>query len=259
MEFALIGFVVGVLVGLTGIGGGALMTPILLFLGVPIEKAIGTDLLYAFSVKAFSSAMYKKGKSVDETLIKLTAPAGILGVFFGYVLLKMGVINTESLATILGITLFSVAILMILSGVRRRFKTECLICERYCERFEEGNGKKVAIVLVAFFVGVLVELTSIGSGTLMTFAILMVTNLKPNKIVGSDLITSLFLTGVAAILHADLGNIDFALASYLVPSGIAGAALGYHLSKKCSPEFLKSAISACVAVAALTVIFVKSG
>ncbi|ADC66347.1 protein of unknown function DUF81 [Ferroglobus placidus DSM 10642] len=257
MEFALIGFVVGLLVGLTGIGGGALMTPVLLFLGIPIEKAIGTDLLYSFSVKSFSSALYKKGRSVDGTLIKLTSPSGILGVFFGYLLLKAGVVDRKVLTTILGATLFSVALLMILSSARRRFKTECLICERYCERFEEGNGKKAIIAVIAFLVGILVELTSIGSGTLLTFAIISVTNLKPNKIVGSDLITSLFLTGVASALHADLGNIDFVLASHLIPSGILGAAIGYQLSKKCSPEMLKSAISACVAVAALTVIFGK--
>ena len=254
MEFALIGFVVGTLVGLTGIGGGALMTPVLLFLGVPIEKAIGTDLLYAFSVKALSSAMYKKGKSVDNVLVKLTVPSGILGVFAGYFLLKTGVVNREALTTILGVTLFSVAMLMVISSVRKRFKTECLVCEKYCERFEEGNGKKVTIAAIAFFVGILVELTSIGSGTLLTFAILTVTNLKPNKIVGSDLITSLFLTGTASILHADLGNIDFTLASYLIPSGLAGSVVGYSLAKKCSPEILKSAISLCIALAALTVI-----
>ena len=254
MELALIGFVVGILVGLTGIGGGALMTPILLFLGVPIEKAIGTDLLYAFSVKSFSAALYKRGKSVDTTLVKLTTPTGILGVLAGYVLLKIGFVNGKVLTTVLGVTLLSVAILMILSSARRRFKTECLVCVRYCEKFEEGNGKKAVIAVIAFFVGVLVELTSIGSGTLLTFAILAVTNLKPNRIVGSDLITSLFLTGTAAILHADLGNIDFVLASYLLPSGIAGAAIGYQISKGCSPELLKSAISVCVALAAFAVV-----
>ncbi len=253
----LLGFAVGFLVGLTGIGGGALMTPSLILLGVQVEKAVGTDLLYAFVVKSFSSTLYRRGKSIDYDLVKITAIPGLVGVTMGYFVLKRNFLTSDYLTLILGFSLLLAATLMIVSSLRDRFKTECFVCEKYCESFKNSNGSRVVIVLVALGVGVLVELTSIGSGTLMTFAVLTITKLKPNKVVGSELVTSLILTGFAATLHAEIGNIDKALALSLIPAGVLGSLAGFLVSRKCSPEVLKSAISFSIALAALTVILGK--
>ena len=252
--FELLGIAVGFLVGLTGIGGGALMTPSLILLGVGVEKAIGTDLAYAFTVKSFSSLIHKRGHNFDSKLFLYTAPSGVGGVVLGYYLLSKKVIYGEMLTVILGGVLLVVSILMIYSGIKHRVKTECFACEKYCETFESNGGNAYLLLLVGFAVGLLVQLTSVGSGTLLTFAVLNLTNLKPNRIVGTDLVTSTLLSGFALLSHGWLGNVDPDLAFRLIPAGIIGAFAGYMVSKRCSPSTLKMAISASIGLASLTLI-----
>lgn len=252
--YEVLGLTIGFLVGLTGIGGGALMTPALLMFGVNIERAVGTDLAYAFTVKSFSSLLHKRGSNFDRRLFCTTAPPGIVGILLGYFLLKEQVIDDSVLVIILGVVLFTVSVLMIYSGLKHRVKTECFACDRYCESFGETDSKWWLIALVAFVVGVLVQLTSVGSGTLLTFAILNLTTLRPNRVVGTDLVTSTVLSGIALISHGSLGNVDVGLATKLIIPGIIGAYGGYAISKRCSPGVLKMAISASIAVASLTLI-----
>ena len=252
--YEFLGLAVGFLVGLTGIGGGALMTPALLMLGMGIERAVGTDLAYAFTVKSFSSLLHKRGSNFDRRLFYTTAPPGIAGILLGYFLLRERYIDSSMLVVILGIVLFTVSVLMIYSGLKHRVKAECFACDRYCESFHETDSKWWLISAVAFAVGVLVQLTSVGSGTLMTFAILNLTNLRPNRVVGTDLVTSTVLSGIALISHGSLGNVDIHLAVRLIIPGLIGAYAGYCASKRCSPGVLKMAISACIAIASLTLI-----
>ncbi|AKG90669.1 Sulfite exporter TauE/SafE [Geoglobus ahangari] len=252
--YEVLGLIVGFLVGLTGIGGGALMTPALLMLGVGIERAVGTDLAYAFTVKSFSSLLHKRGSNFDIRLFYTTAPPGVAGVLLGYFMLRDKLVDSTALVIILGAVLFTVSILMIYSGLRHRVKAECFACEKYCESFHESDSRWWAIACVAFAVGVLVQLTSVGSGTLMTFAILNLTNLRPNRVVGTDLVTSTVLSGVALLSHGSLGNVDTQLAARLIIPGLVGAYAGYCTSKRCSPGVLKMAISACIALASLTLI-----
>ncbi len=252
--FEVLGLAVGFLVGLTGIGGGALMTPSLILLGVSVERAVGTDLAYAFTVKSFSSVIHKKGQNFDSKLFLYTAPPGVAGIATGYYLLKERIVHGDILTAILGVVLLAVSILMIYSGVRHRIKTECFACEKYCETFENNGGNAYWLVIVGFAVGLLVQLTSVGSGTLLTFAVLNLTNLKPNRIVGTDLVTSTLLSGLALLSHGSLGNVDIALAFRLIPAGIFGAFAGYLVSRKCSPSVLKMAISASIGLASLTLI-----
>ncbi len=252
--FEVLGLAVGFLVGLTGIGGGALMTPSLILLGVSVERAVGTDLAYAFTVKSFSSVIHKKGQNFDSKLFLYTAPPGVAGIATGYYLLKERIVHGDILTAILGVVLLAVSILMIYSGVRHRIKTECFACEKYCETFENNGGNAYWLVIVGFAVGLLVQLTSVGSGTLLTFAVLNLTNLKPNRIVGTDLVTSTLLSGLALLSHGSLGNVDIALTFRLIPAGIFGAFAGYLVSRKCSPSVLKMAISASIGLASLTLI-----
>ena len=252
--FELLGIAVGFLVGLTGIGGGALMTPSLILLGVGVEKAVGTDLAYAFTVKSFSSVIHKRGHNFDSKLFIYTAPSGLAGVFVGYYLLRERIVYGETLTIILGAVLLIVSILMIYSGIKHRIKTECFACEKYCETFESNGGNAYWLIAVGFAVGLLVQLTSVGSGTLLTFAVLNLTNLKPNRVVGTDLVTSTLLSGFALLSHGSLGNVDVDLAFQLIPAGIIGALAGYLVSKRCSPSTLKMAISASIGLASLTLI-----
>ncbi len=252
--FEVLGLAVGFLVGLTGIGGGALMTPSLILLGISVETAVGTDLAYAFTVKSFSSVVHKKGQNFDSKLFLYTAPSGMIGIAIGYYLLRERIVYGDILTAILGGVLLVVSVLMIYSGVKHRVKTECFACEKYCETFENNGGNAYWLVIVGFVVGLLVQLTSVGSGTLLTFAVLNLTNLKPNRVVGTDLVTSTLLSGFALLSHGSLGNVDVALALQLIPAGIIGAFAGYLVSKRCSPSTLKMAISASIGLASLTLI-----
>jgi len=250
-----LGALVGFLVGLTGMGGGALMTPALILLGYPPLTAVGTDLIYAGSIKGAAGFLHRNQRNVDVELLKVTVPPGILGIFGGYMILRAFEAEASRLITVLlAAVLLTSSILMIVSHLRKRYlKVECFICERYCEKFSESNGRKEIIAAVAFIVGLLVATTSVGSGTLMTFALITITNLKPHRIVGTDIVNGLIFTVVAASLHGFSGNVNFPLAAELIAGGLIGVYFGVHASSRCSSELLKIALTSTVGVTALVV------
>lgn len=253
----LMGLVVGFLVGMVGIGGGALMTPLLILFGIPPKLAVGTDLVYAFSVKSFSALLHKKGRNFDYRLFKFTAIPGVFGVIVGHSFFAGGIINDKAIVTILALSLFTSSSLMLYSGRKRRIKTECFICEKYCESFHDNGLKSYLLIPTGFLVGLVVQITSVGGGALLTFAVLNLTNLKPNRVVGTDLATSTLLSAVAMFSHGFLGNVDVNLALRTIPPGLLGAIGGYCMSRKCSPDVLRKAIATSILLSSLVLILGK--
>ncbi|AIY90136.1 sulfite exporter TauE/SafE family protein [Geoglobus acetivorans] len=253
----IVGFAVGLLVGLTGIGGGALMTPLLILFGISPKIAVGTDLAYAFSVKSFSAAVHKRGDNFDFRLFRFTAVPGVFGIIAGHIFFTRGLIDEGMITITLAAVLLVSSILMLYTSKTSRIKTECFICDKYCESFHDNSMKVYFLIPVGFLVGLLVQITSVGGGTLLTFAVLNLTNLKPNRVVGTDLATSTLFSAVALISHGSLGNVDLGLATQLIPAGLVGSLLGYYLSKRCSPGFLRMAITASIGFASLVIIASK--
>ncbi|ADG14113.1 protein of unknown function DUF81 [Methanocaldococcus infernus ME] len=228
--FIILGFLVGTIVGLTGIGGGVLMTPLLIFLGVEPLIAVGTDLLYATATKGLSSYLHNKKGNVDKKIaLKLffgTFPA----VLLGGLILRM--INRDIINNFLTAMLAVILILTSLINLKKEFFI-----------FKKKVNSSYILVFFGFVVGLVVQFTSVGSGVLITFALMNFTDLSPKCIVGTSLFYGLLLTFVSSLNYIDLGLVNYFLVLSLIVGTIPGVFLGVYLNYKLHPKYLRKLIS----------------
>ena len=244
MEYGYIiaGFIVGFLVGLTGVGGGSLMTPILLFFfSIKPAVAVGTDLLYASLTKTAGIFAHGKLGNIDWRIVKLLSagsiPASLATILF---LKNINVDSSEAIVTIkfsLGIALIITSIAVLLRNKLMRSVTE----------HTWVNAKYVApiTVILGLILGGLVTLTSVGAGALgVTALIILYPHKKLTTIVGTDIAHAVPLTLVAGLGHASLGTIDYPLLGTLLIGSIPGIWIGSHLSAKVTEHWIRVALSA---------------
>ena len=243
MDFGFIvaGFIVGFLVGLTGVGGGSLMTPILLiFFHIKPALAVGTDLLYASVTKSVGIFAHGKLGNIDWRIVKLLAlgsvPASIATIIF---LRTIDVDSTEAIATIkfsLGIALIITSVAVILrTKLMGLLAKETLIPEKYVA---------TSTVALGIILGGLVTLSSVDAGALgVTALIVLYPHKKITTIVGSDIAHAVPLTLVAGLGHASLGTVDYNLLGTLLIGSIPGIYIGSHLSAKVAEHWLRIALA----------------
>jgi|Deesub1362A_J573_1020465.scaffolds.fasta_scaffold00136_43 hypothetical protein len=247
-----IGFAVGMAVGMTGMGGGSLMTPVLILLGVQPSVAVGTDLIYASLTKFTATLFHHRKRNISRNLIQLMIPASLGGAIGGWYLLKMledhyGIeaVNTLILIAVGGI-LAIVSIIMVLSALKRFLRTECEICEISCSKYKMDSTDKWKILGMAFLVGIAVQLSSVGSGVLLGFALLATTRIHPRLIVGSDIVIGLLLTAAGGLLHYQLGNVDILMALKLFTGSIFGVYIGTSLNSRINANTLRTVLSTTI-------------
>ena len=205
------GFGVGFLVGMTGMGGGSLMTPLLVLLfGVKPTTAIGTDIAYAAITKTAGSWRHLKLKTVNMPLVYWMAigsvPMAILGVWVLDILKRqLGDQLDETVFAILAACLLVVGAATLLRG----FFLAKKIQER--DDFEMHPRHKIAAVAIGATTGFVIGLSSAGSGTLIGMMLLTVYRLRPQKVVGTDVVHAAILLWAAGIAHAIGGNVDYGL------------------------------------------------
>lgn len=225
--YSVAGFAVGLLVGLTGVGGGSLMTPILILLfGIHPASAVGTDLLYAAATKTAGSLVHGYNRTVDWRLVRRLAagsvPMTVLTIWaLGFVNLQ-GAPVRELISGILTIALFATALTLI-------FRDR--IVERYAERLGSLPERRIAALTVAVgaALGVLVSISSVGAGAIgVTALILLYPRLPMARIVGSDIAHAVPLTLAAGIGHWYLGSINVELLIPLLLGSIPGIVLGSY-------------------------------
>ncbi|MBA4492782.1 sulfite exporter TauE/SafE family protein [Paenactinomyces guangxiensis] len=230
------GFVVGFLVGLTGMGGGLLMTPLLILLyGFSPTMAVGTDLIYAATTKAFGSYQHFRQKTVDWGIVKKLAQGSIPGGIAGVLMIRLLDRTTslpveEVLGHILGITFIFVSLFMLSQLLKRHGQRPA------------KPAWKVPIRLVGLLGGLLVGLTSVGSGTLFMVVLLSSTSLSAALLVGTDVVHAFFLTLSAGVLHASMGHVDWSFVSWLLVGSIPGILLGGRLTLRVPELLLRLAI-----------------
>jgi uncharacterized protein len=233
MDFriSVVGFVVGLLVGLTGMGGGALMTPALILLGLARPAvAVGTDLVWGTLTKAVGAFVHFQQKSVDFTLVKRLAIGSIPGALLGLALLARlhkysGAETTDRIVVrMLAIALMCVALSLFVRAVRGpRVKTENV--------FSNYKNQKWLTSAVGAVVGFLVSLTSVGSGSLIVACLVVLyPSTSMRRIVGSDIVHALFLVGVSAVGHIGLGSINVQLLGLLLLGSIPGVWIGSKMN-----------------------------
>src|SRR6202047_2052363 len=225
------GFGVGLLVGMTGVGGGSLMTPLLILLfGIHPATAVGTDLLYAAATKAGGSVAHGLAKSIHwPAVIRLACgsiPASIVTLFVLWLL----DLNGESSRSLVNLVLCFALVLTASSLIFRK-----AIMERYRWRSEQLDPATTAraTVLVGAALGVLVSISSVGAGAVgVTALLLLYPKLPMARIVGSDIAHAVPLTLVAGIGHWALGAIDWHLMSVLLMGSLPGIVIGSYFATR---------------------------
>ena len=250
LAYTLSGFAVGLLVGVTGVGGGSLMTPLLVFLfGFKPAVAVGTDLLFAAITKT-SGVWVHHGKhgSVDWKIVGWLAlgslPFAVATLFVLKYLMSVGQEITGTITFTLGIALVLTACsLLVRSILITRAAKAPVIDDEHSTPENAARFKHLQIpatVLIGAVLGILVTLSSVGAGALGTVALLFLyPKMTTLKIVGTDLAHAIPLTAVAGIGHLSLGNVDLVLLGSLLLGSLPGIWIGSHLSAKIPEKFLR--------------------
>lgn len=253
------GFLVGLIVGLTGVGGGSLMTPLLVLLfGVSPATAVGTDLLYASLTKSLGGWVHSRRGSVDWQVVKLLAfgslPATLITIFA----LKYLALDEKTLrsvvTSVLSLALLATATVLLL---KERIQTWA--------RREDGSIAELhhhhlpaATIATGFVVGTLVTVSSIGAGVLGTVALLFLyPRMAAVKVVGTDIAHAVPLTAVAGMGHVALGTVNWVLLGSLLLGSLPGIYLGSHLSAKVPEKVLRPILAVMLLIIGLKMVFYK--
>jgi uncharacterized membrane protein YfcA len=234
------GFFIGILIGLTGMGGGALMTPFLiLVLGTKPTIAVGTDLVYGSVTKIFGALLHWRQGTVDVRLaLRLAAasvPAGLAAGFASRLLPDSGVDVDAAIRRALGAVLMTVAVVLI---ARLRGTLLVPMPARWRTTLQ-GRGTYVA----GGIVGALVGFTSVGSGSLLVPFLVSVYPLTAAVIVGTDVFHAALLVSATAAAHAQGGTVNWTLAASLLLGSMPGVALGSWMAPRMPSRLLRGGLA----------------
>jgi uncharacterized membrane protein YfcA len=236
--FILSGFVTGCLVGMTGIGGGSLMTPILVLLfGIEPSIAVGTDLIYASITKTAGTAVHGLGRTIDWRIVGLLALGSLPMTVVTLLVFAWFGPNTAGanrlITNILSVMLLLTALVLIF---RRQ------IVRHYSRRFVamSPETRRQMTIVVGMMLGILVPLSSVGAGALgATALILLYPNLPMARIVGSDIAHAVPLTLAAGFGHIILGLTNFGILVFLLSGSIPGIVLGSYAAPRVPDAVLR--------------------
>ncbi|MDQ4127732.1 MAG: sulfite exporter TauE/SafE family protein [Actinomycetota bacterium] len=248
----LFGLLVGFLVGLTGVGGGSLMTPFLVtVVGVPPATAVGTDMVFATLTKLTGSVQHYRQRSVNlEVALFLglgSIPAGLLGV--ATLEWIEGAFDPE---TVKSVMINIIALTLVLVGASLIYRNYFMPNRAEADAPRPGvwDGKsrmsrrrRTYTIVFGAFGGYLVGLTSIGSGSVMAVILLLLYPLAPAIVVGTDIAHATVLSLVVGLAHMTQGNVDFGLAGSLLLGGIPGVLVGSRIAPWLPGKPLKTVLA----------------
>jgi len=229
--YTLSGFLVGFIVGITGVGGGSLMTPLLvLVFGVAPATAVGTDLLYAALTKLGGSWAHSRRGTVDWKVVRLLALGSVPAALLSLLALKVWALDEHSLKVlitgVLSVALVLTALALLLKPWLQKIgtKPDGAVYELHAHHLPG------ATIFTGAVLGVLVTLSSVGAGALGVVVLLFLyPRIPTSKIVGTDIAHAVPLTLVAGLGHAALGTVNFSLLGSLLLGSLPGIWLGSHI------------------------------
>ena len=238
------GFGIGAMVGMTGMGGGTLMTPLLILLfGIKPVTAIGTDIFYAAVTKTVGGWRHLKMGTVNMSLALLAGGrqrAGLdrrrLGDLDPAGQGRRRAARLELVYALLGGTLLMVGIITL----ARALILSKLVEER--DDFELKRRHKIAAVAIGATTGFVIGITSAGSGTVIAILLIAVFRLTPKKVVGTDVFHAAILLWAAGLAHWVSGNVDFVLAGNILLGSVPGVVVGSHFAARAPTGFLRTAL-----------------
>ncbi|HEY3327688.1 MAG TPA: sulfite exporter TauE/SafE family protein [Novimethylophilus sp.] len=236
------GLLVGLLVGITGVGGGSLMTPLLVFLfAFKPAVAVGTDLLFAAITKTGGAWVHHGShKSVEWRIVGLLAAGSLPAASITVLVLRHYAAIGKEISHVMTFTL---GIALILTALALIFRHRLHKVGRETESHEPGRFGHLqapATVVLGIVLGVLVTLSSVGAGALGTVALLFLYPRLPTvKIVGTDIAHAIPLTALGGIGHLSMGNVNFALLGSLLIGSLPGIWVGSHISARIPERVLR--------------------
>jgi uncharacterized membrane protein YfcA len=247
--YSLSGFGVGLLVGMTGVGGGSLMTPLLILLfGIHPATAVGTDLLYAAATKAGGCLVHGLARSIEWLVVRRLATGSIPATMVTLAVLLF--MNLESQAARSLITVVLCGALLMTAGVIIFRST---IVRFYRSRFPVLDIRNTAIVTVTVgaILGVLVSISSVGAGAVgITALIILYPQLPMARIIGSDIAHAVPLTLIAGVGHWIIGTVDWHIIGSLLAGSLPGIILGSYLTVRVPEPALRVLLAATLILVA---------
>ena len=247
--YSLSGFAVGLLVGMTGVGGGSLMTPILILLfGIHPATAVGTDLLYAAATKTGGSLVHGLARSIDWRVVRRLASGSIPATVLTLAVLSHFNLNGEAasglITLVLSVALFATAFALVFGGP---------IVALYRARVSALDPRRTALVtvLVGALLGVLVSISSVGAGAIgVVLLVLLYPQLPMAKIVGSDIAHAVPLTLIAGLGHWMMGSVDWHIITSLLVGSLPGIFLGSYFAIRVPERALQLVLATTLFVVA---------
>jgi hypothetical protein len=248
------GFAVGLLVGFTGVGGGSLMTPLLVLLfGFHPATAVGTDLLYAGLTKSGGTLVHGRNRTVDWRIVGRLACGSLPGTVA--TLLALGWFGTGSVRTASAISL-TLGIALILTAVTLLARTWLLA--RLAGASERMTDRQTLALTVLFglFLGIMVSLTSVGAGAIgVTVLLVLYPRMPTVRIVGSDIAHAVPLTLVAGAGHWFVGAVDWPLLGSLLIGSLPGIAIGSHFAPRVPDRVLRPLLAVTLFIVGARLVF----
>lgn len=267
-RFSLVGLLIGVLVGLTGMGGGSLLAPILILVfGIPPVWAVGTDVAYSTVTKALGSVVHIRQKHVNFKIALWLAcgsvPATLLSVtLVQYIRKHYGSIVNGVILHAIGFTLILVAVLLVVKPFlmrrvdKRRLETQkqAALAGESGEPSSDPNRwekryRPLVTALIGAFVGFLVGLTSVGSGTLIIVSMaFLFPRLTAKELVGTDIFQAFMLLAAGAIAYITAGTINWRIVGLLLIGSLPGVLVGSRLSKYIPEPYMRPVLAVVLVV-----------
>jgi uncharacterized protein len=240
------GFVVGLLVGLTGVGGGSLMTPLLILVfGAPATTAVGTDLLYAAITKSVGSVAHGRKQNVDWAIVGQLAAGSLPGSVLTIAFMYLRGIRGDSSPRLITITL-GVALVLSAAAVLARPLLRRMV---HFHAGERRPSTAPLTVITGCVLGVLVTISSVGAGALgMTLLVILYPGVRLVRLVGSDVAHAVPLTLIAGMGHLLLGAIDWLLLLSLLIGSVPGITVGSHMSARLPERVLRPILATILVV-----------
>ena len=249
-EFVVAGLLTGLLVGMTGMGGGSLMTPILVFLfGIPPSTAIGTDIAHGAAFKTVGAVQHRRMGNVRARLAGWmligSIPASLVGVWLNEQLTdRYGDEAKSVMGQVLGAALLFGAVGLIAKSLVQGGPAGD-------PDWELTTRDKAAAILIGLLGGFIVGLTSVGSGVFFGLTLLVIFPLRAHKVVGTDIFHAAVLLYVAGAAHWAAGNVDFGILFWLLLGSIPGVLMGGRLTLSIPEQRLRLLLAAVLGLAGI--------
>ena len=226
----LLGFLIAIAIGLTGVGAGTLTTPLLILtVGLPARIAVGTALIFGAVVKIITSPVYMARRQVDWRTLGYMLAGGVPGVLIGVFLLRG--VHGKLITGIIGATIVIVALFNLFRPTA-----------------EHRHDRTKWLPLLALPIGTEVGFSSAGAGALGALTLLSMTKLSAAAVVGTDLVFGLIISLIGGGVNAGMGNLDGSVLLQLLTGGIPGAILGAFLAGKVPAKPMRMGLSGAMAL-----------